>query len=133
MLFQKHNSNTSAHEVNFKSLKSVITNLGEMQTISNFCILNELCEYGRFVFKFCSRYTVGDWAFHFQFASEMLPWYFAYDHLNYARYLPVYIYEMLAIPKTNSSIAENLVAGDFVVHQQNKYSFSQISMDQTTE
>ena len=66
-------------------------------------------------------------------AAEIVSWYFAYDLLNNVRYLPVYIYEMLAIPNTYPSIAEHLAAGNFVVQQQNQYSSSQTSMDQTME
>ena len=63
----------------------------------------------------------------------MVPWYFAYDHLNYARYLPVYIYEMLAVTDTHPSIAKHLASGDFVVQQQTQYPFCQTAMDQTIE
>ena len=41
---------------------------------------------------------IGNWALHLQSAAEMIPWYFSHDHLNYARYLLVYIYEMLGVP-----------------------------------
>ena len=58
---------------------------------------------------------IGDWAFHLQSATEMVPKYFAYDHLNYTRYLPVYIYEILAVPDTQPSVVEHLTAEDFVV------------------
>ena len=40
---------------------------------------------------------------------------------------------MLAILDTYPSIAEHLAARDFVVQQQNQYSFSRTSMDQTIE
>ena len=76
---------------------------------------------------------IGNWTLHFQSAAEMVPWYFAYDHLNYARYLLVYIYEMLAVPDTHPSVEEHLAARDSVVQQENQYSFSQTSMDQTIE
>ena len=64
-----------------------------------------------------------------QSAAEMLPWYFVYDHLNYAGY----IYEMLAVTDTHTSAAERLADGNFVVQQQNQYSFSRASIDQTNE
>ena len=56
MLFPKHNSNISAHQVILKSLKTVIIHSGEMQSISNFWIFDELSEYRRFVFKFYLHY-----------------------------------------------------------------------------
>ena len=63
----------------------------------------------------------------------MVPSYFAYDHLNYVRYLPVYIYEILTVPDPHPSVTEHLAAGDFVVQLQNQNSFCQTSIDQTIE
>ena len=51
---------------------------------------------------------IGDWVLDLQSAEEMVPWYFAYDYLNYTRFHPVYIYEMLAVQDTRPSLAENL-------------------------
>ena len=45
----------------------------------------------------------------------------------------MYIYVMLVVSDTHNSVAEHLAAGEFVVQQQNQYSFSQTSMDQTIE
>ena len=33
--------------------------------------------------------------------KEMLPWYLAHDHVNYARYLPVYLIHMILLPDTH--------------------------------
>ena len=88
-----------------------------MQSVSNFFILDELSEYGRFLKIFFCGTQVGDWALHFQSVAEMLPWYFAYDHRTYARYLPMYIYEILTVPDTYPLVAEHLTAGDFVLQQ----------------
>ena len=33
----------------------------------------------------------GNWSLHLDSIRRMLPWYFTYDHSNYARYLPVYL------------------------------------------
>ena len=32
----------------------------------------------------------GDWLLHFPSIRAMIPWYFAYDEVNYARYLSYY-------------------------------------------
>ena len=101
MLFPKHNSNTTAHQVILMSLKANCHYLF-MQSISNFCILDESSNYGRFVFKFCSHYTDrrlspspsicgrnGTLLFY-TWSFEL--WYTA---------------EMLAIPDTNPSIASS--------------------------
>ena len=54
---------------------------------------------------------IGDWVLHLQSAAEIEPWYFAYYHLNYARYLPVYIYEMLAVLDTHTSVTASCCWG----------------------
>ena len=36
----------------------------------------------------------GDWSLHLASIKEMIPWCFALDKTNYARYLPVYFAEM---------------------------------------
>ena len=63
----------------------------------------------------------------------MAPWYFAYNHLNSASYLLVYIYEILTVSDPHPSVAEHLAVGDFIVQPQNQYFFSQTSMDQIIE
>ena len=93
----------------------------------SFQLLHKLPEYDRFILKFCSQYM--DSRLGPSPSTEMVPWYFAYDNLNYARYLP----EMLDVPDICSSVVEYLAAGNFVVQQQNQYKFSQTSMDQTIE
>ena len=47
--------------------------------------------------------------------------------------IPQCIFEMLAIIDTQPSIVKHLPVRDFVVQQQNQYSFSQTSIDQTNE
>ena len=81
------------------------------------------------ILNFVPAKQIGNLILHFKSAVDMLSWYFAYDHLNYDKYLPVYTYEMLAIPDIHASIAEHLDNGDFVVQQQNQYSFNRTSMD----
>ena len=43
------------------------------------------------------------------------------------------MFQIHTVPDTHPSVAEHLATGDFVVQQQNQYSFSQTLMDQTIE
>ena len=74
----------------------------------------------------------GDWDLHLECIKEMLPWFFAYDHINYARYLPVYLIHMLALPETHPEAHQMLAGGDFGV-QRTSHGFSQVPVDQTIE
>jgi len=63
----------------------------------------------------------------------MMPWFFAYDRTNYARYAPAYWLEMMNLYKTHPYINQHLLQGEFVVQRQTAYGFSQIACDQTIE
>jgi hypothetical protein len=62
----------------------------------------------------------------------MLPWFFAYDRVNYSRYLSLYWCEMMALPESHPAVHEAFVAGEFCV-QRSHVPFSQIPVDQTIE
>ena len=62
----------------------------------------------------------------------MLPWFFAYDQINYCSYLTVYLAEMLNLPRKHPAAKEALLSGEFVV-QQTSGTFCQTAIDQTIE
>ena len=45
----------------------------------------------------------------------MIPWCFAYDRINYARYVPVYLKEMHELKDTHPFSYEHLRQGKFEV------------------
>lgn len=75
----------------------------------------------------------GLWELHTSVLQSMLPWYFAYDHVNYARYLPVYIAEMANLSESHPSVHASFLKGDFVAQRQTNYGFGQIACDQLIE
>ena len=75
----------------------------------------------------------GIWELHLSSLHSMLPWFFAYDRVNYARYLPAYISEMEKLDRTHQSVNEAFMDGQFVVQRQDRYGFSQIACDQLIE
>ena len=67
--------------------------------------------------NFVHAKRIGNWDLDLQSAAEMVPCCFAYDPLNFTRYLLVYIHEMLAVSDPHPSVEEHLAARDFVVQQ----------------
>lgn len=63
----------------------------------------------------------------------MLPWMFAYDHTKYARYLLVYLCDMLALEQNHPSAYQAIEAGDFVVQGRLWNGFGQVAVEQTIE
>jgi len=58
-------------------------------------------EFVQLLLKFTHVACEGDWCLHLKCLDEMLPWFFAYDKTNYARYLPFYIQEMKCLVSTH--------------------------------
>ena len=74
-----------------------------------------------------------NWPLHLECIREMLPWYFAYDHVNYARYLPLYLIHMIQLPETHPEAQIMLENGEFGVQRTTEHGFSQMPVDQTIE
>ena len=74
----------------------------------------------------------GDWLLHLTLFEAMLPSLTIYDHLNYARWGPVYLADMKGLPKTAPDVYEEFLAGNFVV-KRHSGRFNQVPVDQATE
>ena len=75
----------------------------------------------------------GNWDLHKACLQEMLPWMFTYDHTNYARYLTVYLRDMLQLHETHPTADEYMQQGEFAVQRCEGHAFSQIPVGQTIE
>ena len=58
---------------------------------------------------------LGDWDLHLACVKAMLPWFFSYDHQNYARYGTAYLLEIEDLPSTNPSVTVMINNGNFWV------------------
>ncbi|XP_056105946.1 uncharacterized protein LOC130084505 [Rhinichthys klamathensis goyatoka] len=75
-----------------------------------------------------------DWQLHLSTVRLMMPWFFAYDRVNYARYLPSYWLEMVNLPLTHPSCHSELsVKGQSTVQRQSVHGFASIACDQAIE
>ena len=75
----------------------------------------------------------GNWDLHLSSLRSMLPWFMAYDRVNYARYGPVYWLEMQNLHEEHPAIRESFERGEFCVQRQDNYGFAGIPCDQTIE
>jgi len=75
----------------------------------------------------------GNWQLHLHAIRQMIPWCFAYDKINYARYLPVYYAEMSNLPSTHPEVYESFMDGRFAVQIGEESPFGRIPVNQTTE
>ncbi|MES9881053.1 MAG: hypothetical protein ABW185_09250 [Sedimenticola sp.] len=75
----------------------------------------------------------GNWPLHLHAIRSMIPWCFAYDKQNYARYLSVYHAQMTRLPETHSHVHQHLLDGGFSVQMSAHNTFGRIPVDQTVE
>lgn len=89
-------------------------------------------EMVQLLLQFVRATRTGDWALHLYCVRKMLPWFFAYDRVNYARYLSVYWVDMMSLPDSHPAVHEAMVSGEFCV-QRSHSPFAQVAVDQTIE
>ena len=76
---------------------------------------------------------LGNWDLHLQSVRAMIPWLFAYDRVNYARYLPYYYASMTRLDITNPGVSEEFRQGRFSVQLGTSNPFAKIPADQAVE
>ena len=75
----------------------------------------------------------GDLPLHLSCIRRMIPWCFALDKINYARYIPVYYAQMPRLQETSPVLHDHFLNGGFSVQLRNEHPFAIIAVDQTTE
>lgn len=75
----------------------------------------------------------GNWELHLSSIRKMLPWCFAYDHINYARYLSSYLQEMSNLEENHPDVVSYFRSGGFSVQIGDDNPFGRIPVDQTCE
>ena len=75
----------------------------------------------------------GNWRLHLYAIRAILPWCFAYDKINYSRYLSVYYAEMTRLATDHPDVHVQLENGGFSVQMGRENPFGRIPVDQTTE
>ena len=64
---------------------------------------------------------------------EMITWFAAYDRINYARYLPAYVLQMMTLPGSHPDAHTIFINGELTVQRSTRNSFGCIPHDQTIE
>eukprot|EP00117_Sycon_ciliatum_P032178 scpid89334/ scgid25014/ len=98
------------------------------------------------MFNFCCSYielilllqslirssSVANWPLHLSCLLEIIPWCFAYDRHNDARYLSLYWLQMMKLPSTHPEASEFLQSGGFSV-QRSSNAFAKVAADMAIE
>lgn len=84
------------------------------------------------IFMLIRSFREGDFDLYRDTLSKLIPYFFANNNVNYARWLPVHLRDMLSLEEQHSEVAHEFSKGKFVVHK-TKRDFSAIPIDQAHE
>ena len=77
-----------------------------LQWLENKSKINEMCFYWRLILElmidlhvFIRYFREGKHPLYIALLCKLIRWYFVLDHYNYARWLSVHIYDLLALPQ----------------------------------
>jgi len=84
------------------------------------------------VLTFVSSVRWGDFQLYINSLTEMMPWFFAMNHVNYARWLSIHIRDMASLDNRHPDIFREFTSGKFVVHKTTR-PFSAIGIDHAHE
>lgn len=82
--------------------------------------------------RFTRAIREGNWELYLSSFSEMLPWFAAFDHVNYTRWGVVFLADMKLLPRTAPEVYQGFQSGDFVT-KETRSAFNQIADDQALE
>ena len=74
----------------------------------------------------------GNVLLHIEVLIEIIPWFFALDHTHYARWIPVYLCDMVSLREHHPSIYAEFLKGNFAVKKSRRV-FSAVAIDQAHE
>lgn len=84
------------------------------------------------VFTFVRSLRTADFSLYTECLTQLAPWFFSLDHINYARWLPVHIRDMLNLEKAHPEVALEFKKGNFTVNITGRV-FSSIALDHAHE
>ena len=88
----------------------------------------EICEL--FLNLIYATHT-GNWTLYLSCIEEVIPWCFAYDHQNYARYLIPFLNDMLRLPSSMPEVYNAFLNGEFSVQMGEANPFGRNEADKT--
>ena len=77
---------------------------------------NEYTKMAGMLLRYIRAERVGSWDLHLASVVEMIPYMFAYDHTNYARWMSVYLCDMRLLPSSAPSVQMEFEAGSHSVN-----------------
>ena len=100
--------------------------------LPNFRFWSSYLSMVHLLLQFIRSSRTGNWSLHLACIRNVLPWCFAYDHVNYARFLSYYWVQMRSLRSTHPDVSQYLADGGFSV-QRSDCAFAQVAADLAIE
>lgn len=84
------------------------------------------------VFSLVRSFREANFSLYCQALSALIPFFFANNNVNYARWLPIHLRDMVSLEQTHPAVFREFQLGKFVVHKTHR-EFSGIAIDQAHE
>jgi hypothetical protein len=84
------------------------------------------------IFSLIRSFREANFDLYCQALQHLIPFFFANNNTNYARWLPIHLRDMLCLDKTHPQVKIEFLKGNFVVHKSNR-EFSALAIDQAHE
>lgn len=86
----------------------------------------------RLVLVFISLLRIGNFQLYVESLTKLVSWFFAMNHVNHARWIPINIRDMCSISSLHPHILREFSDGKFVIHKTAR-PFSAIGIDHAHE
>ena len=84
------------------------------------------------IFLLIHSFREGDFKLYREALTELIPYFFANNNTNYARWLPMHWRDMMSLDQQHPDVAREFHKGNFVIHK-SKREFSALAIDQAHE
>ena len=127
----------------YAKLRKAYSDSGSNEVIDtwlNFrCNSSEMCLYWKIILDlmidvlvFIRSIREGKFLLYVTILRKLIRWTFALDHYNYARWLSVHIYDLLALPQYSPQLYDSFIEGHFTFKKSER-NFSLMGLDQVHE
>ena len=84
------------------------------------------------VFSLVRSFREANFNLYCQALSALIPFFFTNNNVNYARWLPIHLRDMISLEQTHPQVFSEFQLGKFVVHKTHR-EFSGLAIDQAHE
>ena len=82
------------------------------------------------IFTLIRSFREGDFNLYRKALSELVPYFFANNNFNYARWIPIHLQDMMSLDQQHPDVAREFHKGNFAIHKSRR-EFSALAIDQT--